>query len=242
MKLPKRELPRYSETLPISGKTYSYRPYTVAEEKILSMAVTTESATDMVAAIKQVVSNCTDLDVNILHPTDIEWAFIKLRKTSVSSLVELTYTLPKGHCKDEELAAKCPDSVKTGINLDNIEISTDEMETVAKRVNTDEWMIELEEGISIVIAFNGETTTASEHMIYDMMKSLMVDGEVYTPDMFTPEELDDWVLENVSPLGVLKISDFFKSVPVTVAKVGAMCPNCKEKFEHEVRGVSSFLV
>lgn len=94
MALPKLEHPTFEFEVPSLDKTFRFRPFLVKEEKILLFAQQTKSRKDIVRAIKQVVNNCcvdSDFDVDILHPVDIEYLFIKLRSVSVNNMIEVTY-------------------------------------------------------------------------------------------------------------------------------------------------------
>ena len=52
MPLPKIATPTYELELPSSGKTVQYRPFLVKEEKLLVLALETESTKDISTAIK----------------------------------------------------------------------------------------------------------------------------------------------------------------------------------------------
>ena len=74
MSLPKVSTPTYELTIPSSGEKVSYRPFLVKEEKTLLMAMESKDTAAMTWAMKDIISSCTDGDVNIkdLAPFDLE--------------------------------------------------------------------------------------------------------------------------------------------------------------------------
>lgn len=94
MSLPKISYPTYNINIPSLKKTFKFRPFLVKEEKLLLMAKESATASDILAAIKQVVNNCCidkGLDVNKLAIFDLEYAFLKLRAFSVDNICKVSY-------------------------------------------------------------------------------------------------------------------------------------------------------
>lgn len=246
MQLPKRQLPQYTSTLPISGEEFTYRPYTVGEEKILMMAATSESESDHVTAIKQVVDNCTNIDTNAIHPTDLEWAYIQLRKTSTSSIVEVNYTVAPGACgketSDVESTRPCPQVIQTSFNLNNVDITSNKMEEFGTRRADGSWIVKLEEDVAFQIRITTNELDGSDDVVYNMVQAIIVGEEVYTKDMFTIEEFTDWVDENISPTGSSNLGKFFAAIPQTTVSVSTKCQVCKKEFTYDIKGVSGFLM
>ena len=58
MPLPKIVTPTYELTLPSNGKKISYRPFLVKEEKILILAIESNSLKQISRAIKDILKNC----------------------------------------------------------------------------------------------------------------------------------------------------------------------------------------
>ena len=99
MGLPRVAVPEYSMTLPSNEKEVKYRPFLVKEEKLLLMAMESEKEDEIMDAIKNVITNCVQGDINIdkLPLFDIEYIFLWLRAKSKGEVVELNYSCPK--CK-----------------------------------------------------------------------------------------------------------------------------------------------
>ena len=84
MALPKLNVPRYKIKLPSDGRTVSFRPFLVKEEKLLLLATETGEQDDIVTAIKNIIKECTDIqNVERLSTFDIEYVFLQIRTKSV---------------------------------------------------------------------------------------------------------------------------------------------------------------
>ena len=99
MGLPRVAVPEYSMTLPSNEKEVKYRPFLVKEEKLLLMAMESEKEDEIMDAIKNVITNCVQGDINIdkLPLFDIEYIFLWLRAKSKGEVIELNYSLSLIH-------------------------------------------------------------------------------------------------------------------------------------------------
>ena len=61
MALPKLNVPKYKMKLPSDGRVVNYRPFLVKEEKLLLLATQTGDQEQLINAIKQIISACTDI-------------------------------------------------------------------------------------------------------------------------------------------------------------------------------------
>lgn len=239
MKLPKRDLPQYEDILPVSGIKYVFRPYTVKEERILMMS--TSNPNDKVMAVKQIVENCTDLDVSKLHPTDLEWVFLQLRKTSVSSLVEVMYNV-KDECglDKENPQGTCPLEIKTGFDISNAHVmSLDEINKLATPAKGGGWLLELDSDLYLHLEFivpDGITNA-----LYSMTKSIVDGDNVIAKEDFSEDEFSAFI-DDLPPKIMAKIVEFISATPYTSAKVQTRCKVCKKTFEYEAKGLVNFLV
>ena len=94
MALPKIDYPTYNITIPGNKKPYPFRPMLVKEEKLLLMAKVSEDETDILQAIKQVVTNCSldsTLDVDKLSLYELEYLFIRIRGSSIGDIIKVSY-------------------------------------------------------------------------------------------------------------------------------------------------------
>ena len=92
--LPKIDVPIYELDLPLSKKSVKFRPFLVKEEKILLMAMESNTDDSSLLAIKQIITNCClsdDINIESLPITDLEYFFLNLRARSVGEIVDLQY-------------------------------------------------------------------------------------------------------------------------------------------------------
>ena len=97
MPLPKISTPTYELEIPSTKKKIRYRPFLVKEEKILIIAMESQSDTEIANAVKDVLSTCIltkGVKVDTLSTFDIEYLFLNIRGksvgiTSISSIPEV---------------------------------------------------------------------------------------------------------------------------------------------------------
>ena len=119
MALPKISTPTYELTVPSTGKNIRYRPFLVKEEKILIIAMESQSEKQIAQAVTDVLSNCIltkGVEVNNLSTFDIEFLFLNIRGKSVGETVDVMITCPD----DNET------KVPVQVNLDDIKVITNE--------------------------------------------------------------------------------------------------------------------
>ena len=85
MALPKLATPKYELQIPSTGESVNYRPYLVKEEKVLMLAIESKDQSQMITALKDVISGCTEgkIKPDKLTLFDLEYIFLKLRSKSV---------------------------------------------------------------------------------------------------------------------------------------------------------------
>ena len=118
MPLPKIATPTYELELPSTGKSVSYRPFLVKEEKVLVIALESEDNKQITNAIKAVLKSCIlskGIKVENLPTFDIEYLFLNIRSKSVGETIDVNIV--------------CPDDNKTQVavtvDVDSIKIKKD---------------------------------------------------------------------------------------------------------------------
>ena len=86
--LPKIATPKYDMIVPSTGKTITYRPYLVREEKILLISMEANDNIAIENAVLDIIKACveTSINVNKLATFDVEFIF--------SHHSELFYSIP----------------------------------------------------------------------------------------------------------------------------------------------------
>jgi hypothetical protein len=92
--LPKIDYPLYDIKIPSLNTKEKFRPFLVKEEKLLLMAKQSENDSDILQAIKQIITNCSvnkKFDIDKLTVFDLEYVFLKLRAFSIDNKIKISY-------------------------------------------------------------------------------------------------------------------------------------------------------
>ena len=241
MKLPRRDLPNYTTILPISLAEVSFRPYTVKEEKILMQGVQSGERADKIEALNQLIESCSSLDTNSAHPTDIEWLFLRIRSCSVSSLVDLSYSIAPQTCgQGPDNFDSCPQTIKTCFDINDAVIENiNEMEKYAIK-RGDKWLVMID--VEVGLQFKIKTSKSAENALYELVECI-IDGQTVIPKSeFTPEEFDLFLEESFTPKDIEPVIKFLDASPYTSVNIAARCSKCKKDFSYKMTDIASFLV
>lgn len=94
MSLPVIQHPTFDLIIPSTNQTIRFRPMITKEEKILLVAKQSGTQTDIVNAVKTIVSNCivtAGVDVDKLAIFDVDYIFVKIQAVSVSNIAKTSY-------------------------------------------------------------------------------------------------------------------------------------------------------
>jgi hypothetical protein len=237
MALPKHNHPEYIGLLPISGKEFKYRPYTVKEEKILLLAKESDDPKDHILAAVQVMESCTDIqNARDLPTADVEYAMLKLRIVSVSDISQLRY-----RCVNPIDGKHCNGIIEHDLDLNQIELINPDTEDT----------ITFSSGIGIKMrfptfndTFNFITGEAKEvdrefDMIFDSMVYVFDKEKVYPKEETSKEEFSAW-LDDLRKDDLRQLYDFFKNIPYLYKEIELVCPKCGNSTKLELKGLSDF--
>jgi len=204
MALPKIQTPMFFIKIPSSQKELKFRPFLVKEEKLLLMAQQSND-NEEILALSQIINNCCldTIDVDKLTTFDVEYIFLKLRARSVNNIVKLRYRdIEDDQVYDFEL------------NIDDIEVITDESHTNKIQIN-DEVGIILKYP-SLKVSENVSKANDENDMLNKILIScidVIYDKEkVYPAKDSTEQELIDFI-ENLDTKTFKKIEQFFTTMP-----------------------------
>lgn len=206
MPLPKIKHPIFEFVVPSTGKKEPFRPFLVKEEKILLMAKSSEDASDMLRAIKQVVNNCAlnkSLDIDKLAIFDIEFLFIKLRSISVNNIVNVAYRDNEdGEIYDFDIdlntiAVQFPDDINKVIEI------------------TDTMGIQMRYPPASIFD-DKDFANSGDDAFYELIVrclDMIYDGDdMHNPSNYTKEEIEDF-LDDIGIEVFEKIQAFLTNVP-----------------------------
>lgn len=234
MALPKLNVPKYKLKLPSDGRSVNFRPFLVKEEKILLLATETGEQDQIVAAIKDIIKECTDItDVDKLATFDIEYVFLQVRTKSVGESVDVSVT--------------CPDDEETEVS---IKIPLDEIKVVKTRGHKKD--IKLSDEVAITMGYPSLETFVQMNFgddanqvdqVFDMaascVETISDTNQVYDCSSIPKKEVVEF-FEQLSSKQFMMIQEFFEKMPKLTHKVKVTNPNTGVESEVVLEGLASF--
>ena len=237
MPLPTIATPTYELELPSSGQTIKYRPFLVKEEKLLVLALESESTKEISTAIKAVLKNCIQtkgIKVENLPTFDIEYLFLNIRGKSVGEEIEVNLIAP-----DDGMT-----SVAVKINIDDIKVQ--KKEGHSKQIKLDDKLMmemrypSLEQFIKSNFDFSGESgMDQSFELIATCIDKIFNEEEVWTTADCTKKEISDF-LEQMNSVQFKQIEKFFETMPKLSHEITFTNPNTGIESTVVMEGLSSF--
>jgi len=241
MGLPKLNSTIHETILPSTEQVIKYRPFLVKEEKILLTAMESEDEKSIVGAVKQILKNCIQGDLNIdeLPTFDVEFMFLRLRAKSVGE--KITVGLKPYPCVQNE-GELCKFSTKVEINLEEVQVIKNEK-------HSSKVMIDDNIGIKLkypdIDVLKGKTEKKQTEMemgmsvIKNCIDMIFTSEETHERGSFTEEELDDFI-DSLNTDQFKKIKEFFDTIPKLSHTVKYTCNTCGEDKETTIEGLNSF--
>ena len=237
MPLPTIVTPTYELELPSTGKKVKYRPFLVKEEKLLVLALETESTKDISNAIKTVLKNCIQtrgVKGENLPTFDIEYLFLNIRGKAVGEEVDVNLIAPDDWVTE----------VPVTINIDEIKIQKDKKHN--NKVKLDESLImemkypSLDQFIKSNFDFGEEVSMdQSFDLIGSCIDKIYNEEEVWSTADCTKKEVKDF-LEQMNSMQFKEIESFFDSMPKLSHSVTFTNPKTKVESTVVLEGLSSF--
>ena len=235
MPLPTIVTPTFELTLPSNGKKIKYRPFLVKEEKILILAIESNSMKDISRSIKDVLKNCIltkGVKIDDLPTFDIEYLFLNIRARSVGESIDLLITCPDdGETK-----------VESKIYIDEIEVKKDDNHNPDVKLD-DTYTLRLkypslEQFIDDNFNFDPDKDTAFE-IISTCIDMVFSEEEAWEAKDCTKKELIDFV-ERLNSSQFKEIENFFDTMPRLYHEIEVENPKTKVKSTVTLEGLASF--
>ena len=239
MPLPKIATPSYELELPSTGKTITYRPFLVKEEKLLVIALESEDTKQITNAIKAVIRACIlskGIKVEALPTFDIEYLFLNIRGKSVG--------------EDLDVKLICPDDnqteVNVNINLDDIQVQKPEGHSNQIKLDND-LMMELKyPSLNEFIKNNfdpNEVGTNAMEQSFDLIGScinkIYNEDEVWIAADCSKKEINDF-LDSMNSNQFKEVETFFETMPKLSHKIKVKNPKTKVESDVVLEGLASF--
>ena len=235
MALPKLNTPTYELEVPSTDDKIKYRPFLVKEEKILMIAMESKDNTQIVNAVKDIVSLCTfeKLDIANLPMFDVEYIFLQIRAKSVGEV--------------SKLKLLCPDDKKTYANVD-LDLTEVQVQVGDDHTNK----IELTDDMGIIMTYptidsfldSGIEKIDANNML-DVISSCVLQiyenkGEkVYQAKDQTKKELTEFI-ESMNSGQFRKLQSFFDTMPKLKHTIKVKNPKTKKSNDVTLTGLNDF--
>tara|TARA_R110000868_G_C10654780_1_gene745301 strand:+ start:15 stop:719 length:705 start_codon:yes stop_codon:yes gene_type:complete len=233
MALPRINTPKYTLVVPSTQEEIEYRPYLVKEEKILMMGIENNDQKQMITALRDVISACTDGKVNVdkLPMFDMEYIFLKIRAKSVGEVAKLGIK-----------CSECDTKNAVEVNLDEVEVKG-VLKGAQKIELTDEIGLVLKyptvKGIKQQLSAKHNNRENAMGAIISSIESIYDKENIYLAEDETPANLVTF-LESLTSHQFKKISAFFDDMPKLRHDIDFKCTKCDEDNSVALEGLQSF--
>jgi len=222
--------PRYDAIIPSTQVKVKITPFKVMDEKVLLIASESKDNTQMVQALRDVISSCVDpVDATKLESFDLEYLFLRLRSISVGEVSELI--IP---------CTECAHKNKVSVDISKVEVYFNEEHTDMVKISDDLMFkmkfIDLGE---IANVENKENITELLGIVAKSIETVFYGEETYD---IGPGEFDDVmaILEQISAADFRKLQEFFETQPKLQKEVKFKCEGCEKSNEIILEGLMNF--
>ena len=234
MALPTLNVPKFKMKLPSDGRTVNYRPFLVKEEKLLLLATETGSQEDIVTAIKNIITECTDIhDIDDLPTFDIEYVFLQIRTKSVGEAVEVSVTCPD----DSET------TVPVKIPLNEIKLKKDKKHKKDIKLGDDIILTMGYPSLDTFVQMNFQDEEPTVDSVFEMAASCVkqiADAEQVYDAMDTPREELISFFDQLTSQQFQEVQAFFDTMPKLQHTVKVINPKTKVESSVTLEGLSAF--
>ena len=235
MPLPKISTPTYELTVPSTGKNIKFRPFLVKEEKILIIAMESQSDKQIAQAVNDVLSNCIltkGVNINDFSTFDIEYLFLNIRGKSVGESVDVMVTCP------DDNTTKVP----VQVNLDDIKILKNDKH---------QRDIPLDANLTMRMKYPSMGEFVKNNFSVDMqvddtfdlvcscIEQVFNEEESWAASDCTKKELHEF-LEQLDSSQFKKIEQFFETMPKLSHTLKVTNPNTKVVNKITLEGLNAF--
>jgi len=235
MALPKLTTPTYELEVPSTDEKIKYRPFLVKEEKILLIAMESGEQESIVAAIKDIVTECTygKVDLGSIPMFDVEYIFLQIRSKSVGEI--------------STLRLLCPDDKETYVNVDvdlsEVAVHVDKGHNPKIELTKEMGMIMTYPSIDSLTGIDGADINASNML--DVIGSCILQiydkkgEEVFDAKDQTKKELTEFV-EQLNTKQFQEVQKFFDTMPKLRHTIEVENPKTKVKSKIVLQGLNDF--
>ena len=235
MPLPKISTPTYELTVPSTGKNIKFRPFLVKEEKILIIAMESQSDKQIAQAVNDVLSNCIltkGVNIDDFSTFDIEYLFLNIRGKSVGESVDVMVTSP------DDNTTKVP----VQVNLDDIKILKNDKHQRDIPLDGNLTMRmkypSMGEFVKNNFSVNMQVDDTFD-LVCSCIEQVFSEEESWAASDCTKKELHEF-LEQLDSSQFKKIEQFFETMPKLSHTLKVTNPNTKVVNKITLEGLNAF--
>ena len=234
--LPRMVTPKYDMIVPSTGKSITYRPYVVKEEKLLLIAMESQDEKQIENAVMNIIEECIEspLDINSLTNFDVEFMFVTLRAKSVGEGIELS---PK--------CSSCEEINEVKLDLDEVSVKNLEDQTDTMVKLTDNISVELQwptmKNRHVDLVDEKSETETIINMMTSTIGTIYSGEEIFVTSDVPKKEVKEFV-ESLSNEQFNQIVDVMTKAPYLSYDLKFDCKKCGESNSIELNGLSDFFL
>tara|TARA_R110002153_G_scaffold29711_3_gene91083 strand:+ start:770 stop:1471 length:702 start_codon:yes stop_codon:yes gene_type:complete len=222
--------PEYEDIVPSTGESVKYRPFTVAEEKLLLIASESSDNKQIADSMRKIITNCTGLDTNTIAYYDIEYLFTKIRSKSVGEIATVKF-----NCE------KCEAENDIGIELDKVKISKTEGHTNSIKLDDNLVFVMKDPQLEVLSMYDENKNSVDNivEIICNSIKNVQLDDEIIEVSSADITDAKNLV-EQLTSDQFKMLSAFFDTMPKTSIDIEYECIKCSEINKKNLEGMHNF--
>lgn len=230
MALPVIDVPKFDLTIPGTDTTMEFRPFLVKEDKLLTIAATSDDINEAMNTVIQIVQNCSfgNLDPKELSMYQLQWLFLQLRSKSVGGLQDFVLI-----CGNEE----CGNRMNYTMELKNFEI--------IGNIESPKTRIKVNDSVAFTLKYPNVSTQMMMHdlddhqVITSCLDAIFTDEETIDPKDESTKDLEDFIESlPISVIGEIKL--FIEGIPYLGHNIEYTCPKCETENTVSINGYEHF--
>lgn len=226
MPLPVMNTPTFDVKIYSLNKDVKFRPFLVKEEKILILAQESGDPKEMIKAMQNIVTSCSNGEVigETLPFFDLQNAFLRLRSQSIGNITDFLL-----------ICGECGHKVDTTLDLDTLELDFPENHTNKIMLNDSVGVFMKYPNANILV----DNETPAFDLVVSCVDKIFDNEEIYDAADEGIEAVERFV-DGLTSDQFESIVKFFETSPRLEKKIEYTCPNCNTENVVLIDGVENF--
>lgn len=226
MPLPVMNTPTFKVRIHSLNKDIEFRPFLVKEEKILILAQESNEPKEMIKAMQDIVTSCSNsaVDGRDLPFFDLQYAFIQLRSQSIGNITDFIL-----------ICGECGHKTETTLDLNTLTIDFTENHTNK---------IMLSDSVGVMMKYpKADILIDEETPAFDLVVScidkIFDEDQIYDAAEEGIYEVEKFI-NGLSTQQFEKIVEFFQTSPRLEKTIDYTCVKCETENTVLIDGVENF--